>query len=177
MSRFPSLRDHATVIDVFGLDTALTRPIMEYHEILLRGDSPLTVAERELIAAYVSGVNHCRFCHAAHTAVAERYGIEHGLVAQFLADPRHPAMSTRLRPLLTYVRKLTEQPDSVIDADAQAVFAAGWDERALHHAIHVCALFNFMNRLVEGHGIGPISERIAAQLAEQLHAGGYLQFT
>ena len=26
MSRFPSLRDHATVIDVFGLDTALTRP-------------------------------------------------------------------------------------------------------------------------------------------------------
>jgi hypothetical protein len=32
------------------------------------------------------------------------------------------------------------------------VFAAGWDEAALHSAA-VCCLFNFMNRLVEGHGI------------------------
>lgn len=176
MSRFPSLSPQATVLEVFRLDAALTRPILEYHEVLLRGDSPLSVAERELIAAYVSGLNHCRFCHAAHTAVAERYGVTKGLVAGFLTDPQHPGMSEKMRPLLHYVRKLTENPSSVTDADAQAVFEAGWDERALHHAVHVCALFNFMNRLVEGHGIGPISERMAAQLAEQLHAGGYRQF-
>lgn len=81
-----------------------------------------------------------------------------------------------MRPILHYVRKLTEDPSSVTDADAKAVLDAGWDERALHHAVHVCALFNFMNRLVEGHGIGPISERVASQLAEQLHDSGYLQF-
>lgn len=33
-----------------------------------------------------------------------------------------------------------------------------------------------MNRLVEGHRIGPISERNATQLAEQLHNGGDMQF-
>ena len=37
--------------------------------------------------------------------------------------------------------------------DAEAVFAAGWDERALHDAVNVVCLFNFMNRLVEGHGV------------------------
>ena len=37
--------------------------------------------------------------------------------------------------------------------DADQVYAAGWDERALHDAIEVCALFNFMNRFVEGHGL------------------------
>ena len=36
---------------------------------------------------------------------------------------------------------------------ADAVFAAGWDEAALHSAIAVCCVFNFMNRLVDGHGI------------------------
>ena len=38
-------------------------------------------------------------------------------------------------------------------ADADAVFAAGWNDQALHDAVSTCALFNFMNRLVEGHGI------------------------
>ena len=31
--------------------------------------------------------------------------------------------------------------------------ASGWDEKALHDAVSVCALFNFMNRYVEGLGI------------------------
>jgi len=39
------------------------------------------------------------------------------------------------------------------EADAAPVYAAGWDERALYDAIVVCALFNFMNRLVDGCGI------------------------
>ena len=38
-------------------------------------------------------------------------------------------------------------------ADADAVFAANWSERALHDAVSVCALFNFVNRVVEGLGI------------------------
>jgi hypothetical protein len=40
-------------------------------------------------------------------------------------------------------------------ADAAAVYAAGWDERALFDGISVCALFNFMNRLVDGTGLQP----------------------
>jgi hypothetical protein len=44
-------------------------------------------------------------------------------------------------------------PTRMRQADADAVFAAGWDEAALHSAIAVCCLFNFMNRLVEAHGI------------------------
>ena len=31
--------------------------------------------------------------------------------------------------------------------------AAGWDATALYHTVAVTALFNFMNRLVEGLGI------------------------
>jgi alkylhydroperoxidase family enzyme len=59
----------------------------------------------------------------------------------------------RLRPILRYARKLTREPATVTADDAAAVYAAGWDEKALHDAILVVCVFNFMNRLLEGHGI------------------------
>lgn len=55
--------------------------------------------------------------------------------------------------LAAYVRKLTESPSSVTDLDARVVFDAGFSEDALFDAISVCALFNFMNRMVEGCGL------------------------
>jgi alkylhydroperoxidase family enzyme len=58
-----------------------------------------------------------------------------------------------MKPLLRYAGKLTLTPAKITPPDAQAVLAAGWDEQALHDAVAVCALFNMMNRLVEGLGI------------------------
>lgn len=58
-----------------------------------------------------------------------------------------------LKPVFAFIAKLTLKPADMTGADADQVFAAGWDERALHDAIEVCALFNFMNRYAEGHGL------------------------
>jgi hypothetical protein len=38
-------------------------------------------------------------------------------------------------------------------ADREADFAAGWTEEALYYAVLNCALFNFMNRVVNGKGV------------------------
>jgi alkylhydroperoxidase family enzyme len=63
------------------------------------------------------------------------------------------AVDQRLRPLLAYAGKLTTSPAKMVQADADAVFAKGWDERALYDATAVSALFNYLNRMVEGAGI------------------------
>ena len=53
------------------------KPLYELAQILLRGPSPLTEAERELIAAYVSYRNDCMFCWSSHAAAARcLYGDE-----------------------------------------------------------------------------------------------------
>lgn len=44
-------------------------------------------------------------------------------------------------------------PARVTDLDARLVFDAGFSEDALFDAISVCALYNFMNRIVEGCGV------------------------
>ena len=168
MPHLRSLRGGASLIDVFKAFPQTSAPLIEFHEALLRGRSPFTATERELIAAYVSGLNRCRYCHGVHTAAAERMGVEVGLLPRILRDGDLVGVDAKLRPVLTLARKLTAAPDSVTRADAQAVFAAGWDDAALYYAVAVTALFNLMNRLVEGLGIeldptyvGPAAERLA----------------
>lgn len=58
------------------------------------------------------------------------------------------------------------------EGGAEAVFAAGWDEKALHDAVLVCAMFNFMNRMVEGLGIRA-DANYAVESGQRAHDGGY----
>ncbi len=153
MPYLKSLPEDAMLLQVFRAYPDTARPLLDYHELVMRGPSPFTVAERELIAAYVSGVNECGYCHGVHTATAEAFGVPPGLLAALLADLDTAPIDDRMRAVLRYVGKLTTSLSRLTDEDAAAVLAAGWEERALHDAVIVCALFNFMNRMVNGLGI------------------------
>lgn len=172
MSFLKSLPPDATLLNVFKMFPAMAKPLIEYHEILLRGPSPLTVAERELIAGYVSGLNACNYCHGVHEATAREFGISEGLMVQLIEDVDKSSVDEKLKPILRYVRKLTLSLSSMTQEDANAVFASGWNEQALHDAVSTCALFNFMNRFVEGHGIKAGPEYFSVS-AKRLHDGGY----
>jgi alkylhydroperoxidase family enzyme len=74
MTYLPSLPGDAVLLDVFRAYPGTSRPLLEYHQALLRGPSPLTVAERELIAAYVSGLNACRYVTVSTTRWRKRSG-------------------------------------------------------------------------------------------------------
>jgi uncharacterized peroxidase-related enzyme len=172
MSYLKSLPEDTTLLQVFQAYPAPARHLLAFHEVVLRGESPFTPGERELIAAYVSGLNGCDYCHGIHTVTAEAFGVPEGLLAAAVADLDSAPVDERLRPVLAYVGKLTRTPSRMTDADAEAVFAAGWDERALHDAVLVCALFNFMNRMVEGIGLRA-DEKYAGLSGERLKDAGY----
>ena len=174
MPNLPSLPDGARLLDVFSRYPEVTEPLIEYHEALLRGPSPLSMAERELIAAYVSGLNACRYCHGIHARTAEAFGIEEGALERLVEDVEATAgIDAKMKPLLRYVKKLTEAPARMTERDAEPVYAAGWDETALFHAVSVCALFNFMNRLVEGCGLKG-DPGYALEAGPRLQREGYL---
>lgn len=96
------------------------------------------------------------------------WGCPAGAVAVALEDLSSAPIDVRMRPVLAYADKLTASARGVTEADARAVLDAGWDATALYHTVAVTALFNFMNRLVEGSGIEldplyvkPSAERLA----------------
>ena len=158
MARFPSLPDQPHLSDVFQRFSKGAGPLMAFHDAILRGESALTVGEREMIAAYTSGLNACDFCHGSHRMIAEIHGNDPAVFEQLFDNQPAAGLDDRWGPLLAYVRKLTEAPARLTDADAEAVLAAGWSEEALYDAVVVCATFNMMNRIVEGCGVVPTAE-------------------
>jgi uncharacterized peroxidase-related enzyme len=152
MSFFASLPADAGVRHILQLNKPVGRALVELHTALLRGDSPLSPAQLELIAAYVSGLNACQYCYGVHSEVAQAFGFDDSLVEALLADLETAPVDAAMKPLLAYARKLTLTPAKMVQGDADAVFAAGWTERALHDVILTTCLFNFMNRLLDGHG-------------------------
>jgi hypothetical protein len=72
------------------------------------------------------------------------------------------------------VCKLMLTPGEMSQADADAVFDAGWAEQALHDAIAVTARAAFMQRLVEGYGFTPMTRDVAARHAKRRVELGYV---
>ena len=167
-----SLPENATLLDLRQMYADLLEKLRPYGHRLMRGRSPLTPGERELIAAYVSGVNSCRYCFGAHSRVAEAFGADENVLSGLLDDIDAAPVEARLKPLLRYVRKLTQTPNRMTPDDAKAVYDAGWSDEALLHAVAVCAYFNNMNRLVEGCGIVGTAEGYDLA-AKQLFEHGY----
>src|SRR5215813_622709 len=153
MPFFPSLPADASTKHVFTAHPEIYSHLASISEAILRGPSPLTPAQRELIGAYVSSLNSCQYCYGGHRAAAELFGIAPQTIDGLIQDLATAPIDGKLRPILAFVKKLTLTSTRMTQADADAVFAAGWDEAALHSAIAVCCLFNFMNRLVDWPGI------------------------
>jgi uncharacterized peroxidase-related enzyme len=160
------------LVDLFRTYPGIYRPLQGFHEALLRGPSPLTVAERELIAAYVSRLNECEYCHGVHSATARTFGVPAGTLEALLAG--NEMAGDRMKPVLSYAAKLTRTPAKVTPSDADAVLPAGWDARALHDLAAICGLFNLMNRLVHGLGIAA-GEDYFELAARRLADGGYAE--
>ncbi|MEL6194514.1 MAG: peroxidase-related enzyme [Bacteroidota bacterium] len=154
-TKFSGLPDPPALGDVFTKFPHGTAPLLALHDVVLREDSPLTIGERELIAAYVSGLNACKYCFNAHVGIAKAYDMDEAVFEKLLEDVDAAPVDDKLKPILKYAKKLTLEPAKVTPSDAEKVYGAGWSERALYDAILVVALFNFMNRVVEGTGCLP----------------------
>jgi len=153
MPLLTSLPDIAHLSDLYSVFPDNVAPLMRYTDGVLRAEGELSVGERELIATYVSGLNACTFCYGSHKAYAELFGIDETLVEAMIEDLESAPVSEKLRPVMAYVAKLNNLPSKLVQADADAVYAAGWSERALYEAVQVCGLFNMMNRIMEGTGV------------------------
>jgi uncharacterized peroxidase-related enzyme len=174
MSFLKSLPAEAGLLQIFQAFPEIARPLIEYHEVLLRGESPFTPAQRELIAAYVSGLDNCNYCRAVHSEIAVALGIKPQVMTNTLSNLKSEDVDLRMRPVLAFVHKLTMSPAKITAEDVDEIYSAGWDDRAVHDATAVCGLFNLMNRLVNGLGV-EASESYTKLAAQRLADSGYAQ--
>ena len=114
----------------------------------MRGPSEWSVADRELMAAYVSKINETEFCIAAHTATSALAYNDGAKVSATLADLETAPLAEPLRATLRMLGKLTRE--NKVDADdISKVLAAGGSEQQIKDALAVAFAFNVTDRLAD----------------------------
>lgn len=152
------------------------RPLAELAEVLLRGPSSLTTAEREIIAAFVSARNRCVFFTERHSAAA-RYllGDEAEMVDLVRTEGEAAPLNARMRALLAIAAKVQEDGRSVTVDDVQLARAAGADDKAIHDTVLVAAAFCMYSRYVDGLATWtPTEPDLYRQMGRELAEVGYL---
>ncbi len=152
------------------------RPLSELAEVLLRGPSTLTRGERELIAAYVSALNDCRYCSSSHSASAAAQLLGGmALVEQVRADAGRAPVSAKLKALLAIAAAVQQSGLSVTAEQIADARTAGATDLEIHDTVLIAAVFCMFNRYVDGLAtIAPEDPAVYAAGAQHLIKEGYL---
>ena len=153
MSFLKSLGESPHLYDVFKTRPRMSVLLFLMLDEIMVADGPFDQKERELIAAYVSGLNSCSFCYRGHKAIAELFGVEENLIDKMVEDLDSVELDAKLVPVMRYVKKLTLTPSKMMQRDADAVYAQGYGEDALINIVEVTAAFAMFNRIADGAGI------------------------
>jgi uncharacterized peroxidase-related enzyme len=125
--------------------------LYDLAQVLLRGESPLTEAERELIATYVSYRNNCMFCWSSHAAAARcLFGDEKNIVDEVLKDMQHSHVSNKMKALLRIAGAVQILGKEVKEEDVAEARKYGADDRTIHDTVLIAATFSMFNRYVDG---------------------------
>jgi alkylhydroperoxidase family enzyme len=90
-----------------------------------------------------------------------------------LADWRTAPISEGLRATLGFLEQLTLRPGEIGPADAETVRDAGVSDEALADAVHVCALFNAIDRIADALDFHVPPREEADRVAPRFFARGY----
>ena len=126
-------------------------PLGALADSLLHAPNTLTRGERELIAAYVSSLNDCTFCHLSHAAIAACHlNDDEGLVAAVVRDPEQAPVSGKMKALLAIAASVQQSGRRVDKEQIDRARREGATDVEIHDAVLIAAAFCMYNRYVDG---------------------------
>lgn len=131
MPFFSNLNDDSAVPEIVAMTPEFRDAMGPYNQAILDSPSELNRGQRELIAAYVSGLNSCTYCYGVHTATSAAFGIEKSVFEALMDDLDSAPVDEKMKPLLRLARRLTLEPAKTVQADIDAITAVGWKEKRI----------------------------------------------
>lgn len=141
---------------------------------LLHGPSGLSPAERELIAAHVSKLNNCEFCHLSHAASVNAHLGDNGNTVNCMVNDVDTApVSDKLKALLHLAGKVQQSGKAVTESDIALARKHGATDEDIHDAVLVAAAFCMYNRYVDGLGTNPATADEYPAMGMRMAKKGY----
>lgn len=111
----------------------------------------LSSRDRELIAAFVSSRNECRFCMMSHGAAATHLnGGDSTLLADVCADFQSADLSPKMKALLAIAGAVQIDGKKVTTDLVATAREEGASDLEIHDTVLIAAAFSMFNRYVDG---------------------------
>ena len=136
----------------------------------------LSAGERELIAAYVSRLNTCKYCSNIHGAIAKhQLGRDGELVEQVLDNAETAPISPKLKSLLKIAARVQAGGKQVTSEDIENARAEGATDVEIHDTVLIAAAFCMYNRYVDGLATWqPDDAELYDKMGKQRASEGYM---
>lgn len=149
-------------------------PLNDLAEALLRSPNTLTPGERELIAAFVSALNNCFFCHNSHAGYAQHFlQCDTNFIDSVKNDYMSADIPEKIKALLTIAENVTKGGKYVSEGNIKKARELGATDREIHDTVLIASAFCMFNRYVDGLGTSAPSDRqyYITRAAKRAHLG------
>ena len=123
------------------------RAFVAYHDALMKRDSGLSKAEREMIVIATSAENSCLYCLISHGAILRIYSKHPTLSDQIAANYRKADLTDRQKAMLDFAVKICNRSAEVGDEDFAELHAHGFSDEDIWDIGAITALFALSNRM------------------------------
>ncbi|NIJ55686.1 carboxymuconolactone decarboxylase family protein [Dyadobacter arcticus] len=167
------------IVGLFNFRPETAAPLQLLAETLLRGESTLTSGERELIAAHVSYLNDCHFCHTSHASAAMAHlQCDLSLIDDIKQNFQQIEITPKLRTLLNIAAKVQKSGKEVKDEHIAAAREEGATDQEIHDTVLIAAAFCMFNRYVDGLGTwAPQHNEAYREMGQRMAFKGYVRET
>ncbi len=146
------------VLLAYAFDERKLEAFSTFYNDLMLGESELSKLDREIIAVVVSSINHCHYCLTAHGAAVRQLSGDPGFGEAIAQNWRAAGLDDQRAAMLDFVVQLTERPDTIVEADPQALRDAGYSNRGIFDIAAVAAFFAMSNRVASATDMRPNDE-------------------
>jgi uncharacterized peroxidase-related enzyme len=151
------LQKRGKLAEVHQIQSLNPETILQHMELymgIMFSKSPLSRAEREMIAVVVSAANNCAYCQHHHGSALNQYWKDDQKVLDLRKDYSSLNLSSREYVLCSYAKNLTLHPQKFEGKNnLNDLKEAGLDDRTILDATLVISYFNFVNRMVLSLGV------------------------
>lgn len=126
---------------------------MELYMTIMFAKSPLSRAQREMIAVVVSVANSCLYCQTHHAEALNHYWKDDSKISQLKRDYTKTELSDIDLNLCELAWQLTRIPSVTTETIISKLKEFGLEDRGILDATLVISYFNFVNRMVLGLGV------------------------
>ena len=123
------------------------RAFVAYHDALMKRDSGLTKAEREMIVIATSAENSCLYCIISHGAILRIYSKHPTLSDQIAANYRKADLTDCQKAMLDFAVKVCYRSAEIGEDDFTSLHDHGFSDEDIWDIGAITALFALSNRM------------------------------